>query len=41
MSTNEQVRAADEDDSTATFSQCYEQAFAPSAFAFDGGMETN
>ena len=41
MSTKEQLPAAGEDDGPAAFSQCCEKTFAPSAFAFDGGLEAN
>ena len=41
MSTKEQLPVAHAGDGPVAFSQCCEKAFAPSAFAFDGGLEAN
>jgi len=41
MSTKEQLPVANADHCPAAFSQHYEKAVAPSAFAFDGGLETH
>jgi hypothetical protein len=41
MSTKEQLPVAHAGHSPVAFSQRYEKAFAASAFAFDGGLETN
>ena len=41
MSIKEQLPVASADQGPRALSQRYEKAVAPSAFAFDGGLETN